>query len=256
MSRPSDPSQPQRIDEFVQSLVRQLDDVQDALALKIRAGRPLSWALKDVSLDLQVFVASKSDGTVTIRSAAPNEQGSSTLHLELTTIGREHLEENAWDPGSESDGRSIRAFGESVGLRKETVHRLERLGLRTVGQLHRAVESSSEAWVSDRAEVPSDDLRKVMRAARRPDIRSVEVEPFHDGLPLVRLLGVHLSDGRNPEVLICNEPVEVLFASPNEVQVRPAPHHRSGQVELRHGEERATGWVQLPQTTPHPWGHQ
>ena len=45
--------------EFVQALTAQLDRAQDSLALKVRAGRPLTWALKDVTIDLKVFLAGK-----------------------------------------------------------------------------------------------------------------------------------------------------------------------------------------------------
>ena len=234
-----------RVDEFVQGLVRQLDDVQDALALKLRAGRPLSWALKDVSLDLQVFVGSRSDGTLTIRNAAPNEAGASTLHIGLTTIGREAVEENAWDPAEDDDPRSLRSFGRSGGLDTTSVERLEQLGLRTVGQLHRAVETSSLHWVADRSDVPSWTLQEALRRAELPELQSVTPQRSPDGTTVLRMLGVHLSDGRSPEVRLCGEPVPVLQAESQELLVRPLAHHQTGQVEVLVGEERATGWFEL-----------
>jgi hypothetical protein len=46
------------MEDFVQSLTAQLDRAQDALALQARTGRPLTFALKDLSLDLRVFCES------------------------------------------------------------------------------------------------------------------------------------------------------------------------------------------------------
>ena len=84
------------VEEFLQALTAQLDRAQDALAVKVTGtNRPLTWALKDISIDLRVFVDVNPSGRVTLRSAAPNEDGASTVHLTLTTITRPMVEENA-----------------------------------------------------------------------------------------------------------------------------------------------------------------
>jgi hypothetical protein len=83
------------VEEFLQALTAQLDRAQDALALKVTGTeRPLTWALKDLSIDLRVFVQIDSDsGAVLLQSAGPNEEGASTIHLSLTTITRPMVEE-------------------------------------------------------------------------------------------------------------------------------------------------------------------
>src|SRR6187200_809775 len=84
------------VEDFVQSLTAQLDRAQDALALKARTGRPLTFALKDLSIDLRVFWDTGRDGSLTLRHAGPNEEGASTVHLAFTTITRSMVEENTY----------------------------------------------------------------------------------------------------------------------------------------------------------------
>ena len=44
-----------RVEDFIQAITAQLDRVQDALRLKA-VNRPLTYALKDLAMDLKVFV--------------------------------------------------------------------------------------------------------------------------------------------------------------------------------------------------------
>src|ERR1041384_4252337 len=81
------------VEDFVNAISAQLDRVQDALRLKA-VNRPLTFALKDFSLDLQVFAEMDNENNVRFRSASPNETGASTLRLSFTTITRPMIEEN------------------------------------------------------------------------------------------------------------------------------------------------------------------
>src|SRR5512142_1375762 len=81
------------VEEFINAVSTQLDRVQDALRLKA-VNRPLTFALKDFSLDLQVFAEMDGEGNVRFRAAAPNESGASTLRRSFTTTTRPMIEEN------------------------------------------------------------------------------------------------------------------------------------------------------------------
>src|SRR5260370_27139156 len=81
------------VEEFLQAIASQLDKTQDALAFKA-VNRPLTYAIKDFNLQLQVFVDLDAEGNVRLRSAGPNEAGASTMTIALTTITRPMIEEN------------------------------------------------------------------------------------------------------------------------------------------------------------------
>src|SRR5690348_4518016 len=84
-------------DLFLQSLTEQLDRAQAAMAVKARVAKlPMTFAVKDLSLDLRAFVSVVNDD-VYIRPAGPGDTGASTLTVALTTITRAMVEENAID---------------------------------------------------------------------------------------------------------------------------------------------------------------
>ena len=121
------------VEQFVQTLSMQLDRAQDALALKASTGRPLTFALKDVSIDLKVFWEVQRDGRLLIRHAAPNEAGASNVHLSLATVTRAMVEENTISFAQDEDPRSLQELGGPDMLGDEDRHQLELVGVRTVG---------------------------------------------------------------------------------------------------------------------------
>lgn len=242
MSNKSQSAPTHVIGDFVEALIEQLDNVQDSLALKVLTGRPLTWAIKDISLDLQVFLGVSSKGDITIRNAQPNEQGHSTLHLSLSTITREMANENTYSFEADDDPRSL----EAAGLDETQIKRLNRLGVRTVGQLKKVSEGGAQQEALQRSGVPASDLMRALQASSRPTVMSHYVERNPEGDPLVHIFGANLYDGVTPEVRFCGEPVEVLEAQPRELLVRPRAHHDEGQVEVRVGGLRCTGYFRIP----------
>ena len=230
------------IGDFVEALIEQLDNVQDSLALKVLTGRPLTWAIKDISLDLQVFLGVSPKGDITIRNAQPNEAGHSTLHLTLSTITREMADENTYSFDADDDPRSL----EAAGLDDEQVRRLNRLGVRTVGQLKKVSDGGAQQEALQRSGIPANDLMQALQASSRPTVMSHYVERGSSGEPLVHIFGANLYDGVTPEVRFCGEPVEVVEARPRELLVRPRGHHDEGQVEVLVGGERCTGYFRIP----------
>ncbi|MFH1465885.1 MAG: hypothetical protein ABIO70_15970 [Pseudomonadota bacterium] len=235
------------VEEFVQALIHQLDNVQDALALKVRTGRPLTWALKDLSLDLRVFVDVDARGIVTLRSAGPNEEGASTVHLALTTITRPMIEENTYSFSSDEDPRSLDDIGPGAGLTDEQKRRLSYLGVRTVGQLKRMSDPGTQQAIQAQAGIPVNDLMAALQASARATIAGHTVSRDREGQPLVRIMGANLYDGVTPEVRLDGDAVEVLEARSQELVVRPRSSHREGQVEVFVSGQRATGFFRLPE---------
>ncbi len=233
------------VEEFLQSLTAQLDRAQDTLALKVRAGRPLTWALKDLSLDLQVFVEVDTNGRVLLRSAGPNEAGASTLHISLTSITRPMVEENTFNMQDDTDPRSIDDLRSAADLDDADHRKLEMLGIRTVGQLQNMSQGSNSKAVEAMLGLPVGRLQAALSAASRPTVQTHEVVPRPDG-NLLRLRGANLSDGLGTEVRLAGEPVEVVEARRHELLVRPLAHHQEGQVEVFVKGDRATSYFRLP----------
>ena len=202
-----DPVNTVPLEHFIQAITSQLDRAQTALALKARAGLPLTFAVRDLTLDLRTHV--EVDGaTVRIRPAGPGDRDASTLHIALTTITRPMMEENtlqlAADPGEIG-------LQEVAGddLSEEDMRRLEWAGIHTVSQLRQVSEQAVERV----ANVPAMRLRAALDRAAQPLVRDISTQPRLDApdeTPLVRLRGRNLRGERLPLVRMNGEDVRVV----------------------------------------------
>lgn len=230
------------VEDFLQALTAQLDRAQDALALKVSGtNRPLTWALKDLSIDLRVFVDVNESGKVLLRSAGPNEDGASTVHLSLTTITRPMVEENSFTFHTDSDPRSISDRQSGVDLDDNEQRKLDWMGVRTMGQLKRLDPNAVQAIIG----IPATRLQAALAAAARPTVLGHEVTRDGEGDSLLRIHGANLTSGVTPEVRLSGDPVEVLEATPRTLLVRPRSHHDEGQVEVFTDGQRVTGFYRI-----------
>jgi hypothetical protein len=253
------------VEDFLEAVSAQLDRTQDALAAKAKV-RPMTFALRDFAIDLQVFVSLDADGNVRLRSAAPGETGSSTLKLDFTTITRPMIEENTVSLAMAQSP----TLGE-VGLKPNETRQLERIGVRTVAQLQalRASGSGIEG-ISRLTEgaVPADRLREALRRGR-PQIFHVASAPQSDApapaaepavavpipeaevppeapilrvapdTPRLHLLGRNLlgGDGGTPTVRLDGRPLEAVETEDDRLVVKLPPQLRSGALEIDLGLE-------------------
>ncbi|MDD9932731.1 MAG: hypothetical protein OXT09_03970 [Myxococcales bacterium] len=239
------------VQDFVESLRAQLDRAQDSLAVSVRTGRPLTWALRDVGLELNVFFDLRA-GKARMRHAGPNETGASTIKLNFATITRPMVEENTLDIARDEDPRSLEEFADSVKLDDETRTQLDRMGVRTVGQLKRMGREVPEGALHAFTGLPVGRLRAALQAAARPVVTRSDVELERDGSPLLRIQGANLTDGLETDVRVGGEPVEVVSAEAKELLVRPMSHQREGRFEVVVKGERASGFFRMPQVNAAP----
>ncbi|MFI5896828.1 hypothetical protein ACIA5D_42680 [Actinoplanes sp. NPDC051513] len=157
------------VQDFLEAITSQLDRTQDALSLKA-VNRPLTYAIREFSLSLQVFVEMDDEGVVRFRSAGPNEAGASTVSVGFTTITRTMIRENTVDI-AETQGPTLN----EAGLAPAEQRQLERLGVRNVAQLRRLSSESSESAVAQFADLPVNRLRAALQAGR-PAVRAVQPE--------------------------------------------------------------------------------
>jgi hypothetical protein len=260
------------VEDFVNSIKVQLDKVQDALRLKA-LNRPLTYALKDFSLDLQVFVDLDVDGNVRFRNSAPNETGASTVRLGFTTITKPMIEENTI-----SLAMSRSPSLDQIGLQPEERSRLEKLGVHNAAQLNNLYHSTGGSAVSRLADLPIDRLRQALQMGKprvatvAPSPSSASPQPVFTSQPppprpsppVIRvspdvshlhLQGANLIGANGPATVRFNNlPLEITHADDDRVAVRLPETPRSGglQVELPDGE---TLEYQLEVNAPEPSRH-
>lgn len=225
-------------DVLIQSLTEQLDKAQAAMALKARVARlPLTFAVKDVSLDLRAFVQ-MIDDDVFVRPSSPGDTEASTIKLTLTTVTRSMVEENAVDFKAEEPQFSLREALKGQ-LSDEDQRRLERIGVRTVEQLSDLRKTAGADVVARIARMPVNRLQQALLAAAAPRVTQVEA-PGNEGR-LGRNARVHvqapgLRAGRIPFVRAAGQDVPVLEAHDGRLVLAPHATQMGLDAEIDFGE--------------------
>jgi hypothetical protein len=252
------------VEQFIQALTSQLDRAQATMALKARAGLPLTFAVKDLTLDLRTHV-DMVGSVVRLRPAGPGERDASTLHISLTTITRPMIEENTSQVLATRDEPSIKdVLG--ADTTDEEQRRLEWAGVYTVSQLREVEQHNGAEAIGRVSQLPVDRLRRALQMADQPYVSRVVAErpdesdlhdvvgrhdvaerhdiveprqvpePPHFGAAdrpsLIRIHGSNLKHLNDPTVRIDGRVVPIVSATNRELVIRPDVHVLSGMLSV------------------------
>ena len=229
-------------DVFIQSLTEQLDKAQAAMALKARVAKlPLTFAVKDVSLDLRAFVQVVDDD-VYVRPSSPGDTEASTIKLTLTTITRSMVEENAVDFKAEEPQFTLREALKDQ-LSDEDQRRLERIGVRTVEQLSELRKTAGTDVVARLARMPVNRLQQALLAAAAPRVTHVEEPAGDNGIGAgpgrgarVHLHAPGLRAGRIPFVRAAGSDVPVVESHDGRLVLAPHATQLGLDAEIDFGD--------------------
>lgn len=161
------------VEDFLQAIAAQLDRTQDAMRLKA-VNRPLTYAIRDFSLELKVFVSMNEEG-VRLRSAGAGDEGASTIQIGFTTMTAPMIEE-ATIPLTMTMAPRL----DELGLSAEERKRLEGVGVSNAAQLNRLGQFTGASTVSRWTNIPIDRLRAALQLGRP---RVGRVQPVENGAP-------------------------------------------------------------------------
>ena len=230
-------------DLFITSLTEQLDRAQASMVLKARVAKlPLTFAVKDVSLDLRAFVQLVDDD-VFVRPAGPGDTEASTIKLALTTITRSMVEENAVDFKAEDPQFSLREAMHDQ-LSDEDQRRLERIGVRTVEQLTELRKTAGADVVARLARMPVNRLQQALLAAAAPRVTQIEsTAPDGDASggrfganARVHLQAPGLRAGRIPFVRAAGQDVPVVESHDGRIVLAPYASQLGLDAEIDFGD--------------------
>lgn len=226
-------------DVFIQALTEQLDKAQATMALKARVGKlPLTFAVKDVQLDLRAYVQMVDDDLY-VRPAGPGDTTASSIKLGLTTITKPMIEENAVALQAEDPQFSLReALGKTIDEADRRA--LERIGVRSVTQLEELRRAAGADVVARLARMPVNRLQQAMLAASAPRVTQVEAQPARPGAtatpPRVHLQAPSLRSGRLPLVRAAGLPVPVVQAQDQSLVLQPLAQQMGSVAEVDFGD--------------------
>ena len=224
-------------DLFIQALTEQLDKAQASMAIKARVGKlPLTFAVKEVSLDLRAFVQ-MIDDDVYLRPAGPGETEASTIKLALTTITKPMIEENAVDYKAEDPRFNLKeALGDQIS--DDDQRRLERIGVRTITQLNELKNSAGTDVIARLSRMPVNRLQQALLRAAAPRVTRVEHAPDGDGngaTTRVHMFAPGLRTGRLPLVRAAGQSVPVVAAEDGQIVLAPLATQLGCEAEVDFG---------------------
>jgi len=232
-------------DLFIQSLTEQLDKAQAAMALKAKVGKlPLTFAVKDIKLDLKAFVQ-LIDDEVYLRPAGPGDTEASTISLALTTITKPMIEENAIDFEAEEPKISLR---EALGDDKESEElqrRLEKIGVRNIKQLAELRRTAGTNVIARLARLPQNRLQRMLKIADAPRVSKVggnsvasKPQPTQQLPERLRIHSPLINKNKMPKVLALGQEVPVLELNDGEMLLAPSTNQLGSEAVLELDEGR------------------
>ncbi len=229
-------------DLFISSLTEQLDKAQASMAIKARLGKlPLTFAVKEISLDLRAFVQILDDD-IYLRPAGPGETEASTIKLQLTTITKPMIDENSVDYSTEDPKFSLReALGDQISEGEQ--RQLERIGVRTVQQLNELKEKAGTDVIARLSRMPVNRLQQALLRAAAPRVTKVEHGAGNsdgsgsgDTSGRVHLSAPGLRPGRLPRVRAAGESVAVVGAEDGRIVLAPMASQLGCEAEVDFGD--------------------
>lgn len=229
-------------DVFIQALTLQLDKAQAAMALKARVGKlPLTFAVKDVQLDLRAFVRMVEDD-VWVRPAGPGDAEASSIKLALTTVTKPMIDENAVSYEAHDAKLDLKeALGERISTEEQ--RQLERIGVHTIQQLQELKKSAGADVVARLARMPVNRLQQAMMAATAPRVQRVDSAPAAGGgdgsgpvRPRITLSAPSMKAGRLPLVRVNGQTLPVRQAEAMALELSVDPEHLDQEAEIDFGD--------------------
>jgi hypothetical protein len=216
-----------QLEDFVDSLVVELDKTRETLAVKA-INKPLSYTVKEVALDLNIFPTFDGD-KVSFVTAQPGQQGSSKVSIQLNSITDQQIRATTKAPVVRKGDMAIK----DMPVAKATRRKLERLGVSSVDDLKQIQQRNVDLKrVTDDIDYSSlaNQINQARRADSPPVVSGVSVSTS-DGRPALVVRGQRLAvDQSFPPVAVVNQRLaEVQAAGPEEVRIGLSRAHRFGR---------------------------
>jgi hypothetical protein len=183
------------LESFVDSLVVELDKTRETLAVK-SINRPLTYAVKDVALELQIFPTYNGD-VVEFRTAEAGQSGSSKISIQLASVTDQQARATS-KPLPRKDTVAL----DSANVDPQTKKELRRLGVTSMEDLEKIEKRDVDLRkVNPNVDVDYKNLANLIRKARRapPEVHSASLRG-----DTLQLRGKHLAVSKS------HTPVAVL----------------------------------------------
>jgi hypothetical protein len=216
-----------QLEEMADSLVVELDKTRETLAVRAY-NKPLTYTVKEVALDLNVFPSYDGD-QVRFVTAQPGQQGASKVSIQLNSITDQQVRATTKTPS----GRNDLKLEQVSDVDKTTTKKLRTLGVSSVDDLkqleHKNVDLGKVAG-GDSIDYRklANQISKTRRAENPPRISGMSLVADEDHQPVLAIRGRNLAvdPAFLPVAVVNKQLAEVMSSSNTELRVRITPNHR------------------------------
>ena len=213
-----------QLEDFVDSLVVDLDKTRETLAVKA-INKPLSYTVKELALDLNIFPSYDGD-SVKFITAQPGQEGASKVTIQLGSITDQQVRATTKIPGGKNDLNI-----DDIPIDKTTRKQLRKLGVNSVDDLKQIEQKNVDLKkVTDNTidySALANQIQKSKRDLAPPRVNGVSLSLDESEGPYLLIKGQNLAvDPKFPPVAVVNQTLAgIMSSSPEEVKIRISDEH-------------------------------
>jgi len=215
-----------KLEEFVDSLVVELDKTRETLAVKA-INKPLSYTVRELALDLNIFPSYDGD-EVSFVTAQPGQEGSSKVTIQLGTITDQQVRATSKTPGLKSDLDLA-----EVEVDKKTRKQLRKYGVTSANDIKQIENKNVDLRKATDNSIDYSQLANQIEKSRRrgapPRVLSASFSMDEEEGPLLVIRGENLAvnPGFEPVAVVNQVLAEVMSGDAQELRIKIDPEqHR------------------------------
>lgn len=216
------------LEDFVDSLVVELDKTRETLAVKA-INKQLTYTVKDLAIDLNIFPTFDGD-TIKFITAQPGQQGASKVNIQLGSITDQQVRATTKISGLKDD-TSI----DKIDVDKKTRNKLRKIGVTSVDDLHQLEQKKVDIKQVSAGDIDFKTLANQIQKSRRNDhppmVRAVSLSLDDHNQPYLHVKGQNfsLNPAYPPVAVLNNKLADVYHSNSNELKIALNKDHISGK---------------------------
>lgn len=216
------------LEEFIDSLVVELDKTRETLAVKA-INKPISYSVKELAIDLNAFPSYDGDA-VKFVTAQPGQQGASKVTIQLGSITDQQVRATSKTPIAKKD-----VTINEIQVPKTTKKTLRKLGVNSVGDLQELQRKNVDLKNVTDGDLDyaalANQIDKTRRAQRPPSVSGVSLSMDRGATRCLTVTGSNLSINPKfePVAIVNGVLARVQSRSPKQIRIELGPDHALSQ---------------------------
>jgi hypothetical protein len=212
------------LEDFVDSLVVELDKTRETLAIKA-INKPLTYTVKDMAMDINIFPTYDGE-QVKFVTAQPGQTGASKVTIQLGSITDQQVRATSKIPGLKKDINI-----DDIDVDKKTKKQLRKMGVTSVDDIKQIENKQVDLGKASDNTIDYTRLANQIQKSRRntnpPIVKSVSLSVDDNKKPILVVSGKNLAvDPKFKPVAVVNQALaEVRSHDEDKIEIQLDKSH-------------------------------